>query len=153
MDIFQVFVVIIGVVSVINLFVLLLLVFKLLPEMASAKFAIMTQVSNANLLTAGKLNKIEVLLVKLSNSFNEFVNMTGSVVDKMDDMFKFPPAMQMFRTMDGKFTARSLDELVDKIKKANKESDYLSEEELKKLKEMFEQSDDSDDDGDDDDEE
>lgn len=136
-------------IAALNLFVG---IFNLVLLLKICQDQIVTKINVENIKTAfavihGKLSNIEILNAKLGSGFNEFINMTGEMVDRIDDMMKGTGAVPMYRTMDGKFSARSLDELIKKIKKENKESDYLTDEEMKKLKELFDsETEDSDDD-------
>jgi hypothetical protein len=50
----------------------------------------------------------------------------------------------MFRTIDGKYAAPSLEKLIEKIKKDGAEGEYLSEDELDGLRQLFEENDDED---------
>lgn len=125
--------------SLLNIFlgiINLLFLLKIYPDVLTTKIN-MQHFQAALGAVISKLNSIEGFNIKLGSSFSEFINMTGDMVDKIDDMLKPTGGIPMYRTMDGKFSARSLDELLNKIKKANKESDYLSDEELNKLKELF----------------
>jgi len=95
----------------------------------------------------------EILLQKLSSSFNEFTNLVGTVVDRLED---FPlmggPQMKggmLYRTLDGKYAGSSLEDLMKKIKEDGAEGNYLSEEEIEQLRRMFNE-DDAEEDSDDD---
>lgn len=140
--IFVVILVLLLFISILNLGLL----FRIYNDSVSTKHTV-SQLHAGMVASISKLGALETMNIKLGSSFNEFINMTGDMVDKIDDMMRFPSGMhQMFRTMDGKFSARTIDELIEKIKKANKESDYLSDDELKKLKDLFDNSNDEDDD-------
>lgn len=87
----------------------------------------------------GKVVSIEQLVGKLSHGFTEFIEMTEGMVDQIDDTRKFS---QIYRTSDGKYSAKTLDELINKIKNSGDESEYFSDDEISRLKKLFEQDDD-----------
>jgi hypothetical protein len=59
------------------------------------------------------------------------------VVDKFEHI---SGGRGMYKTTDGKYTARSLEELIYKIKQDDAEDLYFSKDELDNLKKMFEES-------------
>jgi hypothetical protein len=48
----------------------------------------------------------------------------------------------LYKTTDGKYSAHTVDELIEKIKKDGAGDDYFDEEELDKLKRLFDTEDD-----------
>jgi hypothetical protein len=49
----------------------------------------------------------------------------------------------LYKTADGKYTGRSVDELINKIKKDGNSDEYFTDDELDKLKKMFDPDDDT----------
>lgn len=91
----------------------------------------------------GKIIGLEQLTGKIANGLSEFVDVTGNLIDRMDGMTG--PNGQLYRTADGKYTARTLEELIAKIKSDNADEEYFSDDDITKLRRMFEQDDDEDD--------
>ncbi len=81
---------------------------------------------------------------KLSSAFTEFVDATGNLVDKIQ-MMSGMSAEGLYRTMDGKYSAKTIEELIHKIRRDNNESSYFNEDELDKLRQLFVDDDDDDD--------
>jgi hypothetical protein len=96
--------------------------------------------------TLNKVHGLEHLTNKIGSSFTEFINITNNLVDKMSGMSNGSRHGHLYKTTDGKYSATSIDELINKIKNANEESQYFSDEELDKLRNMFSNEDDDDDD-------
>jgi hypothetical protein len=76
----------------------------------------------------------QILLHKIYQSINE-------LFEKVSDL-EFGSAMtkgqmMMYKTTDGKYTAGSLEELFDKLKKDGAEQKYLSPEEMDNLRNLF----------------
>jgi hypothetical protein len=88
---------------------------------------------------------LEHNLHKLSSAFTDFVDATGSLVDKIQ-MMNNMTMEGMYRTMDGRYSARTIEELINKIRKDNNESTYFNEDELDKLRQMFSDNDDEEED-------
>ena len=101
--------------------------------------------------TISRLLGIEHMLSKLGNSFTEFINSTGDMIDKLSMMSMLQPMGKIYKTSDGKFTATSIDDLMDKVKNSKKETEYFSDDELNNLKKLFDVDDDDEDDDDEDD--
>ena len=102
-------------------------------------------------------------LQKVGTSFAEFTNIMEVLVDRFemtsDGRGLNSKLGMMYRTLDGKYAAESLEDLINKIKKDGTEDNYLSTDELDNLRKMFETTDnpfddtdfdDVDDDGDED---
>jgi hypothetical protein len=89
--------------------------------------------------TLGKLFTIEQLMAKIGNGFTEFVGLAENMMDG-------PSNRVVYKTADGKYTAQTVDDLIEKIKKDGKSDEYFSDEELDKLKKMFDPEDDTNDD-------
>jgi len=94
----------------------------------------------------GKIIGLEQLTGKIANGLSEFVDVTGNLIDRMDGMTG--PNGQLYRTADGKYTARTLEELIAKIKSDNADEEYFSDDDITKLRRMFEQDDEDDSDED-----
>lgn len=124
--------------SVINV-LMLFLVFYLVVNILHMKTYI-NQIHLGLGNAVGRLVGIEQNVLKLGNSFTEFIKMTEGMVDRMTDDMQIN---QVYRTSDGKFSAKTLDELINKIRKSGDESEYFSDEEMDKLKNLFEQDEDS----------
>ena len=92
--------------------------------------------------TVTKIFGIEQMLVKIGDGFKDFIRLTETMVDQVMGQNN----RALYKTMDGKYTARTIDELIDKIKKDGKSDMYFNDEELDKLKKMFEPEDDFDED-------
>lgn len=123
---------------VVNLFGIILLFLTFLNVY---NMKIQTQQIHVGLSTTlSKLFAIEHILTKLGNGFTEFIRLTENMVDQVNS----PGHKVLYKTTDGKFTARTIDELIDKIKKEGNSNDYFSDEELDKLKKMFDSEDDFD---------
>lgn len=90
--------------------------------------------------TLSKIFSIEQILSKIGNSFTEFIQLTENMVDGVGG----PMNKVLYKTTDGKYAARTIDELIEKIKKDGNGDEYFSDEELDKLKKMFDPEDDFD---------
>jgi len=124
--------------SVINI-LLLLLVFYLVINIVQMK----TYINQMHLglgNVVGRILGIEQSVMRLGTGFTDFIKTTEDMIDKMTDELQ---VNQIYRTMDGKYSAKSLDELINKIKQSGENADYFSDDELNKLKNLFEQDDDS----------
>jgi hypothetical protein len=135
--------------GVINIFLLILL-FLTYTNLISIKIYI-TQLHTGMASILGKLLSVEQMVNKLGVNFTDFINTTGDMIDKFAIMQSSQHNSSVYKTTDGKFTAASIDDLINKIKKAGSESDYFSDDELNKLKKMFDLDDDYLDDDDDED--
>ena len=129
-------------------FGMLFILISLIKDLATMKLLVQ-QLHGVfgNVLT--KLSSQELMLAKVGNAFNELTTLMGSVVDKLN-FFDGPPMGSVYRTMDGKFTGSTLEELIKKIQSAGQEQNYLSPEEVDGLRKLFEDDADEDDDEDDD---
>jgi hypothetical protein len=124
--------------SVINV-LLLLLVFYLVVNILHMKTYInQMHVGLGNIV--GRIVGIEQSVMRLGVGFTDFIKTTEHMIDKMTDELHIG---QIYRTSDGKFSAKSLDELINKIRQNGDETEYFSDDELNKLKNLFEQDDDS----------
>ena len=119
--------------SVINV-ILLVLVFVLYINFLSVKLHV-NQIFNGVATVLNKLVHLEQVTGKMAAGFTEFIKMTEDMVDRMDD----GRAGQVYRTTDGKYSAKSLDELINKIKDDGSETDYFSDDEMKNLRSLFEE--------------
>lgn len=84
-----------------------------------------------------KLFAIEQMTSKIGNSFAEFIKLTEDAFDAKSPM--------LYKTTDGKYSAKTIDELIDKIKNDDASDEYFDEEELDKLKRLFDNDEDLDD--------
>ena len=91
----------------------------------------------------GKIMGIEQTLVKLSNGFSEFIDVTGDLLDRMNGASGSNGLA--YRTADGKYTAHTLEELIAKIKSDSADGEYFTDDDITKLRHMFEEDDDDDD--------
>ena len=143
--------IILTVISIVN-FILLFLMLSVYKE-NNVQQLLINQMHVAMGNIVGKLHVQEIYIQKLGSTLSEFTNLMDSVIDRLDT-----PLSQLFngkggalyKTIDGKYTAGSLEDLVDKLKGDGVEDKYLSDDELTELRNMFEiPEDDSDDDADD----
>lgn len=86
-------------------------------------------------------------LQKVGNTLTEFTNVMDNLVDKISQPRGLPPGFPpqmgtLYRTLDGKYAAQTLEDLIDKIKEDGNEENYLSEEEMNGLRKLFEDDDD-----------
>lgn len=88
----------------------------------------------------GKILGIEQLTVKLATGMSEFIDATGELVDRVDMMMGNKSAA--YRTADGKYSANTLEELINKIREDQSSDDYFSDDDIKKLRDLFEDDDD-----------
>jgi hypothetical protein len=118
----------------------LLLIFVLFTNFMSIKIQIQ-QMHTGLGVALNKLIGLEQVTSKMAASFTDFIKITEDLVDKSDDM----RIGHLYRTSDGKYSAKSVDELIDKIKNDGNQSEYFSDEEINKLRSLFEEDDDEDD--------
>jgi predicted extracellular nuclease len=92
----------------------------------------------------GKILSLEQLTGKIANGMTEFINVTGELVERIDMMTgnKQP----VYRTADGKYSASTLEDLINKIREDNNSDEYFSDDDIKKLRDLFEDDDDDDED-------
>lgn len=131
---------------VINVFVLIL-AFSLYKETLGIKSSI-KELHVGLITTLNKVHGLEHLSNKIGSSFAEFINLTGNVVEHIEMMIGGVRSKQIYKTSDGKYTATSIEELINKIKDSNEDSKYFSDDELKQLRNMFDDTDDDEDDDD-----
>jgi HAMP domain-containing protein len=94
-----------------------------------------------------RIHAQEVYLQKLGTAFTEFTELMERIADRIElveSSRNFNTGM--YRTIDGRYTASTLEKLIEKIKKDGTERDYLSDEELEGLRQLFEENDEEDDD-------
>lgn len=113
----------------------LILVFLMYTYLLTLKMQ-MQQLHAGMSTTLTKLFSIEHVLSKVSNGFTEFIQLTESAMDQMHG------GKALYKTSDGKYSAKSIDELIEKIKKDGNAEEYFSDEELDKLKRLFDNDDD-----------
>lgn len=119
--------------TVINIFCIIL-TFLMYTHMLNLKMQI--QQLHSGMATAlTKIFAVEHILEKIGNGFTEFVKMTENVVDQFSD------GKTLYKTSDGKYSAKSIDELIQKIKKDGNSEEYFNEDELDKLKRLFDNED------------
>lgn len=94
------------------------------------------QIYTAMSTVLGRIFSIETIVGKMSHGFTEFIRMA-------DNMLGYPSTDNkiIYKTTDGKYTAKSVDELIEKIKKDGNSDEYFTDEELDKLKNLFEPDD------------
>lgn len=81
-------------------------------------------------------------LQKIGSTMSELTNLLDDLVFQINNKINMMghPGM-MYRTMDGKYSAQSLEELIGKIKRDGVEDNYLSEDEINGLRKLFEDED------------
>lgn len=122
--------------------VLLLINAFLFKELLTMRLTFV-QISSLLGTMVGRQQAQEMYLRKLGDSFTEFTNMVGNTFEKLSNGFGTFSSKE-FRTMDGKYSASSLEELISKIKDDGTEDKYLSNDELDNLRKMFDDEDDDD---------
>lgn len=145
MTIVDVVLIVIGVLNI--LFMTFMM--SLIKDVVSIKLLI-TQLHTATSSLASRSINQELAVNKLGQGFSEFVNLATTMIDKIETMVVGGGTIgggRIYRTTDGRFTATSLDDLMNKIKNAGKEEDYtpLTQDDMDKLKNLFEQSDEDED--------
>jgi hypothetical protein len=139
MSVFETVVIVIGVMNVL----LFILTFLMYTHLVTAKVHIsQMHVGMSSIL--GKVMSLEMVTSKMAAGFTEVVNLTEDMLGKMDIPGGY--SAQVYKTKDGKYTAKSLDELLDKIREAEVESEYFSDIEIDKLRDMFDGNDEDDED-------
>ena len=124
--------------TVINVFSIII-IFMMFLDILNIKTQVQ-QIHTGLSTTLGKLFTIEQVLNKIGNGFSEFIRLTESMVDHVNGSND----KVLYKTSDGRYTARTVDELIDKIKKDGNSDEYFTDEELDKLKNMFNSDDDND---------
>ena len=133
--------IILGFLVLVNFIVLIGLVL-LIRDIVSIKL-LSTQVHNALGNVVGRMQQQDIYLNKLGNAFSQFTSLIEGVVDKINDQDMMGPRQGMlYRTIDGKYAASSLEDLVNKIKTDGAEDNYLSKDEIDDLRRLFEDDDD-----------
>ena len=131
MGVFETVVVVIGVINIL----LLTLTFLTYTSLISAKVHInQMHVGMATIL--GKVMSLEVVTSKMAAGFTEVIALTEDMISRTE-MRSGGYSAQLFKTKDGKYTAKTLDELLNKIKEDDAESEYFSDSDLDKLRELF----------------
>ena len=139
MSVFETVVIVIGIINVL----LLILTFLMYTYLVSAKVHIsQMHVGMSSIL--GKVMSLEMVTSKMAAGFTEVVTLTEDMIGRLD-MPSCGYSSQVYKTKDGKYTAKSLDELLDKIREDEAESEYFSDTEIDKLRDMFEDDDEDDD--------
>ena len=124
--------------TVINVFSIII-IFIMFLNILNMKMQVQ-QIHTGLSTTLAKLFTIEHVLGKIGNGFSEFIRLTESMVDHVNGTND----KVLYKTTDGRYTARTVDELIDKIKKDGNSDEYFTDEELDKLKNMFNSDDDND---------
>jgi len=135
MTILEIMLILVGVLNV--LFMALMI--PLIKDMVTIKL-LMTQIHSATAAIASRTTNQELMISKLGNSFSEFVDMVTNMIDRVD---MIAGSGRIYRTTDGRFSGTSVQELMDKIKEAGEENEYISKEDMindmDSLRKMFEQ--------------
>lgn len=121
----------------------LLIIASLYKDTVNNK-VILTQISSLLATLVGRSQAQEMYLQKLGSSFTEFANLSGNMLDKIGHSM-LPGHSREYRTMDGKYSAGTLEELLGKIREDGVEDKYMSKEDIDNLRKMFEDDDDDDD--------
>lgn len=141
MTIFEVMLILVGVLNI--LFMAFMI--PLIKDIVAIKL-LMTQLHTATTTLASRAINQELMISKLGTSFADFVNMASNMIDRIDMV---GGSGRIYKTADGKFSGTSIQDLMDKIKQAGEEDDYISKEDMSndmdRLRKMFEQQDDTDD--------
>jgi hypothetical protein len=133
---FETVVIVMGIVNIL----VLLLTFLMYTHFISAKVHIsQMHVGMSSLL--GKVMSLEIVTAKMAAGFTEVIALTEDVIGRLD-MPTGGYSTQVYKTKDGKYTAKSLDELLNKIREDEAESEYFSDTEIDKLRDMFDDDDD-----------
>jgi hypothetical protein len=131
MSVFETVVIVIGAINIL----LLVLTFLTYTSLISAKVHInQMHVGMATIL--GKVMSLEVVTSKMAAGFTEVIALTEDMISRTE-MQAGGYSAQLFKTKDGKYTAKTLDELLNKIKEDDAESEYFSDSDLDKLRELF----------------
>lgn len=120
--------------AVINVFCIIL-AFLMYTHMLNFKNQ-MQQLHSGMSTALTKLFTVEHMMTRMGNGFTEFIRLAETAMDQMGN------GKTIYKTSDGKFTAKTIEELIDKIKKDGSTEDYFSDEELDKLKRLFDNEDD-----------
>jgi hypothetical protein len=140
MSVFETVVIVIGIMNML----LLILTFLMYTHLVSAKVHI-SQMHIGMSSILGKVMSLEIVTSKMAAGFTEVVTLTEDVLSRLE-MPSGGYGSQIYKTKDGKYTAKSLDELLNKIRDDDAESEYFSDTEIDKLRNMFDDDDDDDDD-------
>lgn len=126
--------------AVINVILLICVFYLVITISHITTFINQMHAGLANVVT--RLFGMEQMVNKLGAGFTRFIQMTEGMLERISDDGEVG---RVYRTTDGKFSARTLDELIAKIKESGEETEYFSDEELNKLKKLFEEDDSFDD--------
>jgi hypothetical protein len=89
--------------------------------------------------TKTMISGISLRLVNHEKFFEKLGNAVHELVMTLNERFTRPDNYHtMYRTMDGKYTASSLEDLLIKIRRDGAEKEYLSDDEIDTLRRMFE---------------
>jgi hypothetical protein len=124
--------------SVINV-ILLVLVFIMYANISTMKIHL-TQVHAGLGSVLGKMLAMEQVISKLAMGFSEFVEMSGNLIDRLNGELSDTETGALYRTIDGKYSASSLEELMEKIK-GNEDDRNTFNEDIDRLKNIFEDDD------------
>lgn len=127
---------IVGFLALINVIVLVGLMI-VIRDVVSIKL-LSTQLHNAVGTIVNRMQQQDVYLNKLGNAFTDFTSLVETVVDKLNDQDMIDPRRGMlYRTIDGKYAAPSLQDLIDKIKNDGQSDNYLSKDEIDDIRKLF----------------
>lgn len=101
--------------------------------------------------TLMRMMNLESLLSKIGGTLTEFINTTGDLIDKISVVGMIGGSTKIYKTSDGKFTASSIEDLMNQVRGSKKDSEYFSDDEIERLKNMFNVDDDDMEDDDDED--
>jgi hypothetical protein len=132
---------IVAVVSVVSNVICLGLLHSLTKDSVAQKLLI-SQMHAGMGNVAGRVVEQTAYLQKVGNTLTEFTSVLDNLVDKISS----PQMGMLYRTLDGKYSARSLEGLINEIKRDGTEENYLSEDEMKNLRKLFEDDDEDDED-------
>jgi hypothetical protein len=133
------------VVGIINI-ILLFMILSIYKDVSNFNI-LLTQVHAATGALSQKIQSQEIFLNRLGSAFSDLTNSLESMSDKIQFVLEAGPRMgSMYRTIDGKYTATTLEDLINKIKEDNVEEKYLSQDELDSIRDLFEKEEHSSDD-------
>lgn len=90
---------------------------------------------------------MEQILGKVGSTLEELVVAAENLIDNLGPTGGGKMG-SLYRTMDGKYSAETLEELVEKIKENQEEEKYFKDEDMDKLRKLFEEDDEGEEDED-----
>lgn len=95
-----------------------------------------------NVAVTGRLKEIETFCNKLGTSITELISLLESITKYIEQDNSHGVIDGVYKTLDGKYTANSIDELIRKIRNDDgSDSSELTQEDIDKMRKMFEDED------------